>query len=173
MPSANLHSIMLLLYLNRSSRYLCQTLHIYIPLCFYFIGWGDVSTLDICTHLHSIMLLLYPYVARICPRSFTIYIPLCFYFIQNTRVYRTSRIQIYIPLCFYFISSTATYTFDMVSFTFHYASTLSRLQQPEGLHQNFIYIPLCFYFIRSGSARTGRVTEFTFHYASTLSTRKG
>ena len=54
----NLHSTMLLLYLDHAQRWK-DLLHIYIPLCFYFIEYSFLLTE--------------------CGNS--IYIPLCFYFI--------------------------------------------------------------------------------------------
>ena len=120
----NLHSIMLLLYLwqTRGRNPIC---YIYIPLCFYFIGcrktelctadtftFHYASTLS-CrvyphklrkTHLHSIMLLLYP--AKLALNCW--------------------NCLIYIPLCFYFINFLFRLRNVLSLFTFHYASTLSK-----------------------------------------------
>ena len=53
-------------------------------------------------------------------------------------------------------------------FTFHYASTLSRLNNATGSASS-IYIPLCFYFILRITPQRATFHTFTFHYASTLS----
>ena len=76
-----------------------------------------------------------------------IYIPLCFYFIDKSHLRPYPRFQIYIPLCFYFIIDGIGYKTEQTKFTFHYASTLSRLVD----YRHFL------------------LSRFTFHYASTLS----
>ena len=58
LPEKNLHSTMLLLY-RRTSPPLRSILPIYIPLCFYFIGFSPGSVYYYMHHLHSTMLLLY------------------------------------------------------------------------------------------------------------------
>ena len=99
------------------------------------------------------MLLLYQMWAEVKKHSHLIYIPLCFYFIR--RALRAS-------------------CSDSERFTFHYASTLSRMSgcmspNHHNLHStmlllypisrfaseamNRIYIPLCFYFIELQSIR--------------------
>ena len=123
-------------------------------------------------NLHSTMLLLYRRrrVLRKCLRR--IYIPLCFYFILQALPYMSLTTWIYIPLCFYFIKKTGLifpsgitnlhstmlllYRFSpraerilWPTFTFHYASTLSRLGDRLRNSVCAIYIPLCFYFIGS------------------------
>ena len=144
--SSNLHSTMLLLYRSRCS--LCvDRKDIYIPLCFYFIlikflrklacveftfhyastlsyslrlwllsvqtfTFHYASTLSLITltvkslksYLHSTMLLLY----------------------RRSGMRQQSRRNIYIPLCFYFICGVSWYSWQLTSFTFHYASTLSK-----------------------------------------------
>ena len=60
-------------------------------------------------------------------------------------------------------------TFGLVTFTFHYASTLSDLEMLLREEQKFIYIPLCFYFIDNSHDAGLYNALFTFHYASTLS----
>ena len=100
----NLHSTMLLLYLpyiRVPSFYFL----IYIPLCFYFIEM--VLDHNITNpYLHSTMLLLYRCSIPFCSSASAIYIPLCFYFICRLSVSKSTSI----------------------SFTFHYASTLSKFQ---------------------------------------------
>ena len=99
-------------------------------------------------HLHSTMLLLYPFqpFCHICLFLF-IYIPLCFYFIDLTTSAPSIFIFIYIPLCFYFIACFPSRTSWVISFTFHYASTLSQCWCKRIQDRSCIYIPLCFYFI--------------------------
>ena len=143
-------------------------MQIYIPLCFYFIGFPSVVPMS----------------------RGKIYIPLCFYFIVVPYDNLEFDIYIYIPLCFYFIAGEMedrrlqnAFTFHYAStlskemstgwgaffkFTFHYASTLSK-QIPELPPGILIYIPLCFYFIAKLSALSFYPLTFTFHYASTLS----
>ena len=119
---------------------------IYIPLCFYFIALRKTSE-------YSVTL---------------IYIPLCFYFIGQRKTVHRSTLSIYIPLCFYFIRVGDLDGGLLIQFTFHYASTLSRLTRSFGIRYRYlhstmlllyrntrqgsglfcpIYIPLCFYFI--------------------------
>ena len=100
-----------------------------------------------------------------------IYIPLCFYFIFSESEKESCHISIYIPLCFYFIAVNPLSSVTVMIFTFHYASTLSRLisffvvpqilftfhyastlSGCQGCNTGLdclIYIPLCFYFIKS------------------------
>ena len=84
-----------------------QTRSIYIPLCFYFIRMAFIDSIALSI----------------------IYIPLCFYFIclRWNRIYIS--LLIYIPLCFYFIQSVPGRLHSLRSFTFHYASTLSKVTQ--------------------------------------------
>ena len=142
---------------------------IYIPLCFYFIynikefrtsvfafTFHYASTLShhrpsmndfVHTHLHSTMLLLYPLFFMTAYYTGEIYIPLCFYFIESLRDVAAYPVQIYIPLCFYFIvDNPEDKRRNYNGFTFHYASTLSRIWSKR-TGKSFIYIPLCFYFI--------------------------
>ena len=140
-------------------------------------------------NLHSTMLPLYPNIAVLWKIANSIYIPLCFYFIQE-RLWQCSHISylhstmlllyhilntiffycffIYIPLCFYFIWSGTPRSFLQGTFTFHYASTLSKSWN-SGQCSDVIYIPLCFYFITVAPLLISILVKFTFHYASTLS----
>ena len=125
MRNPYLHSIMLLLYRRKPWEQHRRTF-IYIPLCFYFIGrrrdgrdckkgftFHYASTLSTTKdsssyfkmYLHSIMLLLY---------------------LQDSSLI-TICIRIYIPLCFYFIYFQEKFWLYLLLFTFHYASTLSKL----------------------------------------------
>ena len=118
---------------------------LYIPLCFYYImfpfvqeAWlyaftfhyaSTISLLPLCicpckTPLHSTMLLLY----------------------QVTMEEKVTKLFLYIPLCFYYIAGTEREMQVALNFTFHYASTISRICD----------IPA------SG------IYYFTFHYASTI-----
>ena len=136
--TANLHSIMLLLYRTCHLPHSWGSFIIYIPLCFYFIrirfniqrgrSWFTfhyASTLSTAEqlmhgkslHLHSIMLLLYPRYNDKFPRTFRIYIPLCFYFIGHDRKFCRE----------YFI------------FTFHYASTLSAGRQTGTMWEAYLH----------------------------------
>ena len=58
-----------------------------------------------------------------------------------------STLFIYIPLCFYFILTEYNSELGILSFTFHYASTLSKRVFNCACVLIWIYIPLCFYFI--------------------------
>ena len=155
----NLHSTMLLLYLMIGVDNTTID-SIYIPLCFYFI-----RTIH-CTKAARVM----------------IYIPLCFYFIQEDSYSQKHLNGIYIPLCFYFIANPeADEEWPARSFTFHYASTLSRIggvlsTMQQNLHSTMlllylyaekcrevaelIYIPLCFYFIRIPWEAPGRMGPY-------------
>ena len=80
----------------------------------------------------------------------------------------TCFIILYIPLCFYYIDYLYAKDKNKLNFTFHYASTISRLSIAVGLHRTtlhstmlllyhfhvcfhsamlYLYIPLCFYYI--------------------------
>ena len=76
-------------------------------------------------YLHSTMLLLYP----------------------KPLVENRHDCDIYIPLCFYFIVTATPGEGMQLSFTFHYASTLSNDSTDSQTDGSTIYIPLCFYFI--------------------------
>ena len=136
---------MLLLY-PLSCMELALRCPIYIPLCFYFILAGCwphlllhlftfhyASTLSSqfrhcllqILYLHSTMLLLYHVCIILSFHSGRIYIPLCFYFISTCNYAFISGFYIYIPLCFYFITQSVKGRCTQISFTFHYASTLS------------------------------------------------
>ena len=152
-----------------------MSLILYASFTFHYASTLSVvisGNLAIYIYLHSTMLLLYPAAA---PIFFAIFL-------------------IYIPLCFYFIRDKETHIRNISTFTFHYASTLSRCdrcssQKPrQYLHSTMlllyrcsvqrtecelqIYIPLCFYFIEAGRSRTGYPLCFYFikHY-STLTDR--
>ena len=146
-PIFNLHSTMLLLY-RRTSPPLRSILPIYIPLCFYFIGFSPGSVYYYMHHLHSTMLLLY---------------------LQP--VYKVERDKI--TFTFHY-ASTLSDSFTpggstICQFTFHYASTLSDFPSCTFNSDFYIYIPLCFYFIQNRRSSTDVRFKFTFHYASTLS----
>ena len=136
------------------------------------------------------MLLLYRKACWIFWNNWQIYIPLCFYFIQTRSTALQWLISIYIPLCFYFITKASRRRSGGKWFTFHYASTLSRIPctlsqfrclftfhyastlslYKRSVRREFrIYIPLCFYFIARKARGRWLGSSFTFHYASTLS----
>ena len=186
----NLHSIMLLLYPLWSKGnspvslaftfHYASTLSLLSQYCLYpdlTFTFHYASTLSLQTrplrlrqlHLHSIMLLLYPW-----------------------RPWSTSLIQIiYIPLCFYFIVWRCREESGHAKFTFHYASTLSDVFWPITwmkfyLHSIMLLLYqltmrqfIVFYFhLHSIMLLLYRYTPvvcayavslFTFHYASTLS----
>ena len=100
----NLHSTMLLLYLS-----LIQPEHllrkIYIPLCFYFIGFSA---------LFFFLKIL-------------IYIPLCFYFIADAVDYANGKQQFTFHYASTLSNLPAELSHHIYRFTFHYASTLSTM----------------------------------------------
>ena len=139
---------------------------IYIPLCFYFI-LKDITLERAKKHLHSTMLLLYLGCRGEADSRISIYIPLCFYFIKETRTRKERKSYLHSTmLLLYQIGKLVKK--DGTIFTFHYASTLSRMEeviqaitfnlhstmlllyrslQESVLNNICIYIPLCFYFI--------------------------
>ena len=186
----DLHSTMLLLYPGLLSDKTGKS-YIYIPLCFYFIATGQfgelldrlftfhyASTLSVLLrrllqlflYLHSTMLLLY---RREKAKMF----------------WRFPRI--YIPLCFYFISDKHPKDPQPLSFTFHYASTLSLYSTAlphtkPYLHSTMLLLyhrgmpvqEVAEFHLHSTMLLLYRIEcpsgwicakEFTFHYASTLS----
>ena len=187
-PPGYLHSTMLLLYPLPFSRALVLRV-IYIPLCFYFIFtlWNQVFDWAVFTFHYASTLSIpreplplsapsftFHYASTLSARKLdhkrqiSIYIPLCFYFIHVVIGLKAFCTHIYIPLCFYFIWKFDVIHLYPVTFTFHYASTLSARRRKQ---RNIwcIYIPLCFYFIPFRNRAYIRVSIFTFHYASTLS----
>ena len=138
----NLHSTMLLLYLLRSALHR-SALHIYIPLCFYFIA---ISSAIAGINIH-------------------IYIPLCFYFIRMCHVLAKTERGIYIPLCFYFIGAPSLRgSRRHLQFTFHYASTLSRPRFPllfSSIQVYFLSTPLSSY-LSSQKSSSSHFTKFKF-----------
>ena len=98
-----LHSTMLLLYRRQRRDLRWKKSWIYIPLCFYFIGFfykfnekAILIYIPLC--FYFIYLVFYH-----CVIFFRIYIPLCFYFIYLVFYHCVIFFRIYIPLCFYFI----------------------------------------------------------------------
>ena len=138
---------MLLLYLNEIPD-LTRTLSIYIPLCFYFIyaNFSSICFLIVFTfhyastlsasglwkcsgirYLHSTMLLLY----------------------RNPASVATALMQnLHSTMLLLYLSSRILKLETSVTFTFHYASTLS-ITGWSAYFFFLIYIPLCFYFIRA------------------------
>ena len=168
--TTNLHSTMLLLYHRRKKSYKAEK-NIYIPLCFYFIENSEDGItserpiyIPLCFYFieehftrrrGALFRFTFHYAStlsnnerRYLSAFFTIYIPLCFYFIDCGKQQSEEIDIIYIPLCFYFIGLCICDTGLGRTFTFHYASTLSKSWL---------------------ETRIGVRIEFTFHYASTLS----
>ena len=95
---------MLLLYHNEDGT-VVVTDDIYIPLCFYFIGYqrrngtraGREIYIPLCFYFIDAF-------ADLRSLIFVIYIPLCFYFIDKGSDADQDHSRIYIPLCFYFIA---------------------------------------------------------------------
>ena len=77
--------------------------------------------------------------------------------------------NLYIPLCFYYIHLQKLRTLPYISFTFHYASTISKCVLLISCYIPLLYIPLCFYYIYVGRYSNHLYSIFTFHYASTIS----
>ena len=104
---------------------LCGVICIYIPLCFYFINGISSSSI----------------------RRIEIYIPLCFYFICLFLSHGQRAFLIYIPLCFYFIEAPIGIAGEI---RIHLHSTMLLLYRKSQITCSMgsdIYIPLCFYFI--------------------------
>ena len=143
-------------------------MQIYIPLCFYFIGFPSVVPMS----------------------RGKIYIPLCFYFIWEIYQNQMGQTNLHSTMLLLYLISSAS-TVALCPFTFHYASTLSKvlctsMTRTSHLHSTMlllyrssirqlgirhlhlhstmlllyrwrnggskiakcIYIPLCFYFIK-------------------------
>ena len=67
------------------------------------------------------------------------------------------------------ISYLAVWIYDFeANFTFHYASTISH-GRIRKTNTKWLYIPLCFYYIIVILNRIHKDCYFTFHYASTIS----
>ncbi len=123
--------------------------HIYIPLCFYYI--------------HSCNLINF----RINP----IYIPLCFYYIDLCTYILNYTFTIYIPLCFYYIISIAIIWLMSLP-DLH--STMFLLHRKLNIHITALNLLFTFHYvsITSQKSKTVRVRglQFTFHYVSITST---
>ena len=120
---------------------------IYIPLCFYFIGVFRSFNSQICSDLHSTMLLLYH----------------CFRPLMLTPWSDLHSTMLLLYLC-----SARAISWSYWLFTFHYASTLSESKFHKkisiaNLHSTML---LLYRGIRYATISSIR---FTFHYASTLS----
>ena len=98
-----------------------------------------------------------------------IYIPLCFYFILVIFYAKKLIFRIYIPLCFYFIKILINYPELKPQFTFHYASTLSRLQLQIASADTHLHSTMLLLYHYPWKDSSYGEPEFTFHYASTLS----
>ena len=121
---------------------------IYIPLCFYYISQDVTFDPEDPANLHSTMLLLYlvlllparPSALHLHSTMLLLYRKrieqhtLKRYYLHSTMLllYRASPQHmlhhisiIYIPLCFYYISTCQTALSICMTFTFHYASTIS------------------------------------------------
>ena len=169
-PYSDLHSTMLLLYrvVEDSKEYLQINLHSTMLLLY---PGGTAYFVRRNLNLHSTMLLLYlrAYSYRTTDLRFTfhyastlsssastwmtdgyrIYIPLCFYFIprpDSSKIPRCPYLHSTMLLLYHYICDNCGAYLD--PFTFHYASTLSRLGWLWGVRSERIYIPLCFYFIK-------------------------
>ena len=82
-----------------------------------------------CWTLHSTMLLLYLWKIVWFSNLAFLYIPLCFYYIFFADCFIVGINHLYIPLCFYYIKRPRGRTTDpWRNFTFHYASTISKLE---------------------------------------------
>ena len=190
MQGADLHSTMLLLYLNRNLRNLITeqfTFHYASTLS----PMPTSRSSPYCPFtFHYASTLSEP--VQAAEGAVIIYIPLCFYFIIPLIRPSPLIFPIYIPLCFYFIRIRHLEgEMDRAVFTFHYASTLSDAAWEWWTGRPVIYIPLCFYFIATRAQRckickriyiplcfyfiqhhihqSEPILWFTFHYASTLS----
>ena len=124
--------------------------HLYIPLCFYYIKYSSFWYKNFDETLHSTMLLLYR-VSSPAPGSFV-------------RTLHSTMLLLYPP---WSRKALDWYYF----FTFHYASTISFVKYRVIKIKNLLYIPLCFYYIHTRSRCRHNRFHFTFHYASTISNR--
>ena len=120
---------------------------IYIPLCFYFIRlkkslpgyqknlhstmlllylwYGNIHIVPLL-NLHSTMLLLYQMIPIIAMMFPAIYIPLCFYFIvMAIAAWSPYFSNLHSTMLLLYPSPSRLRSFSLISFTFHYASTLS------------------------------------------------
>ena len=163
---------------------------IYIPLCFYFISSINLNRWGIKIFTFHYASTLSQWKSHDSIRWNLIYIPLCFYFITNIvevilqDAHLHSTMLLLYRLWDIFWERKSLFTFHYAStlssvneiiqlvsslFTFHYASTLSLLSAGY----NVWCISFTFHYAStlSDSARIciRRRTPFTFHYASTLS----
>ena len=141
-----LHSTMLLLYpwqtsAGRLTRWF--TFHYASTLSI----WDSRALCTFSCNLHSTMLLLYRSRFFCLLRALLIYIPLCFYFIWHDRIIRRRRSHLQSTMLLLYQVRTGRKRY-LISFTFHYASTLSNSPLGNALNA---------------------ANKFTFHYASTLS----
>ena len=141
-----LHSTMLLLYhrMPQLRRHRYYPLHSTMLLLYLFrLLHASLSE----TSLHSTMLLLY---RRLIFAPFL----LCL---------------LYIPLCFYYISESSSESTGNATFTFHYASTISK----HCMSFSPFFFVFTFHYASTISKTQGQenwpLGNFTFHYASTIS----
>ena len=100
-------------------------------------------------HLHSTMLLLYPYQMQSKAADHSIYIPLCFYFIQLQMLQGILNQNLHSTMLLLY----PVYRSRLREADIHLHSTMlllyPQVRDREGIDET-IYIPLCFYFIRIG-----------------------
>ena len=120
-------------------------------------------------NLHSTMLLLYRRTAENLSGDIAIYIPLCFYFIRPGIHWRRKKIT----FTFHYASTLSSpcrprWTL-LIIFTFHYASTLSRSCLLKQTITIYLHSTMLLLYRQHWAGSPKWYISFTFHYASTLS----
>ena len=115
------------------------------------------------------MLLLYPDMPSITKgEKSTLHSTMLLLYLRMT-FNPVSSSHLYIPLCFYYIKCQIYYCYSGYSFTFHYASTISKTQWIKTtIKYNFTFHYASTISVKN---RLSVLTHsaFTFHYASTIS----
>ena len=131
----------------------------------------DGSIHCIIVPLHSTMLLLYLLAeAHQAIIVNLLYIPLCFYYIESSAALWPMQLHsLHSTMLLLYPDAYSDTPQGGITFTFHYASTISDNFPNFMKYIVYLYIPLCFYYIGIYSKRPWAFTHFTFHYASTIS----
>ena len=135
------------------------------------------------------MLLLYQNGKLSVLAEMKLYIPLCFYYITSAVIPFSYNLSLHSTMLLLYLEEHTVITIT-TSFTFHYASTISKCFKRLYVHICNLYIPLCFYYITlwiklKETKKSLHSTMlllylkqpcitinryiFTFHYASTIS----
>ena len=116
------------------------------------------------------MLLLYPVLIFLISRFINLYIPLCFYYIVSAnKIRHLLHHPLHSTMLLLYPNCCKVRIVNVYGFTFHYASTISIIPQPQTkpvAHFTFHYASTISFGLKGLNLV---LSNFTFHYASTIS----